>query len=390
MTPIILLMSTAASVWLSYELWRLVWDSRPTGAIDLIQRYKDIYFWFRGLPVYGVIETASYPPATYAILWPFLGWMSVPAARLLWALLSIAGLAWLGAVFRRESKADTLPERLFITLIPLSMYASGASIGNGQVIVLFLPALLTSLLLMQRENYSWKIELAAVCLFLFALGKPSLTAPFFWIVVFLPGRLRTVSLIVAGYAGLSFFASSFQDQNLLSLLQGWLSSSHEILSGPAKDFSQSNLHSWFSVLGIEQWVPPVSLIILILLGIWIRVNRAADPWLVISVAAIIARLWTYHAWYDDLLIAPSMIALFRIMKSASLMGLWKPALWIYLHITMLFMIAPGGLYLLPSPWKEFYLAVQVVIWISLLGFLAWSVHEDKKSRRQENRIPALL
>ncbi len=373
-----LMMLTAAAVWLSYEFWRLIWDSSRYGAIDLVQRYEDIFFWFRGFQIYGVIGTASYPPASYAMLWPLLGWMSPPAARWLWALLSIAAMIWLCSVFRKASRADTIQERVFITLIPLAMYATGAAIGNGQLIVLILPALITSLLLMQRTDYSWKTELAACFLFLIALVKPSMTAPFFWIVLFIPGRLRTALMIIAGYAGISFFSASFQGKSLFALLPEWLSSSSQIMAGHAKYFSQSNIHSWFAAQGIEQWAPPVSIVILLLLGIWISLNRKADPWLIISAVAIVSRIWTYHAWYDDLLIAPAMIALFRIAKSNGISSNLQSALRISLFVTILFMTAPGGLYLLPSPWKELYIAGQVFIWLSLLSFLIFFIHRDKK------------
>ncbi|MFH1964258.1 MAG: hypothetical protein ABIJ42_01825 [Acidobacteriota bacterium] len=384
----ILLMVTASSIWLSYEFWRLTWDSSLDGALDLVQRYEDIYFWFRGLPIYGVITTASYPPASYAILWPMLGWLSIPAARWLWAFIYIGALVWLCAIFSKESKADTLLERIFIILIPLSMYATGAAIGNGQLIVFILPALLTALLLMQRADYTWKTELAACCLFLFALVKPSMTAPFFWIVLFLPGRIRTAFMLIIGYAGLSLLAASFQEQGFFALVPGWLASSSEAMSGHAKYFSQSNIHSWFAAQGIEQWAPPLSLMILALLGIWIKLNKTADPWLVISVTAIVARLWTYHAWYDDLLIAPSIIALFRITKSNNLTGYWKEALRISPFITMLFMIAPGGLYLLPSPWKELYTGGQTVIWLAILTFLCWYIHREKRQAKTGFRSSA--
>lgn len=374
----ILLMLVAAPIWLGYEFWRLILQSAPLGALDLIQRYEDIFFWFREFQVYGIIKTASYPPASYAILWPLLGWLSVSMARWFWAVSSIGALVWLSAIFRKESKADSRLELIFITLIPLSMYATGAAIGNGQFIVHILPALIYALLLLQREDYSWKTELAACLLFLLALVKPSATAPFFWIVLFVPGRLKAALVIVTGYAGLTLFAGSFQNQTLFSLMLDWLASSREILSGPATYFSQSNIHSWFLTLGIEEWTSPASLLILALLGIWIRLNKKADPWLIISVTAIVARLWTYHAWYDDLLIAPSMIALFRIAKSNNLTGYWQQALRISLYITIPFMVAPGGLYLLPSPWKELYTAGQTVIWLSLLSFLVWFIHKKKQ------------
>jgi len=373
-------MVVAASVWLGYEFWRLVWDSRVTGALDLIQRYEDIFFWFREFQVYGIIGTASYPPASYVLLWPLLGWLSLPMARLLWAVLSIAALVWLCSIFRRESKADTTMERAFITLIPLSMYASGAATGNGQLIVLMLPVLLTALLLLQHKQDSWKTELAACFLFLLALVKPTTAAPFFWIVLFIPGRLRAAVLVVTGYVGLTLFAGSFQSQSLFSLITGWLDTGREIFANDATYFSQSNIHSWLVSINLEEWITPLSLLILALLGIWTKLNKTADPWLIISVTGIVARLWTYHAWYDDLLIAPSIIALFRLAKTCNFIGYGKEILRVSPFITVLFMIAPGGLYLFPSPWKELYTAGQTVIWLSILTFLIWFIHREKQNR----------
>jgi hypothetical protein len=37
-------------------------------------------------------------------------------------------------------------------------------------------------------------------------------------------------------------------------------------------------------------------------------------WLLLGVTALVARFWTYHRWYDDLLILLPMIALFRIAQ----------------------------------------------------------------------------
>ena len=38
--------------------------------------------WFAGLPVYGSLEHADYPPASYAILWPALGWLDLAGRAL--------------------------------------------------------------------------------------------------------------------------------------------------------------------------------------------------------------------------------------------------------------------------------------------------------------------
>ena len=89
----VLLMAVAAVVWLGYEFWRLLWQSGEMGAIDLRQRHNEVQAWFSGRPVYGDIVTAVYPPASYAILWPLLGWLSVTSVRWFWAATTVCALA---------------------------------------------------------------------------------------------------------------------------------------------------------------------------------------------------------------------------------------------------------------------------------------------------------
>jgi hypothetical protein len=40
--------------------------------------------------------------------------------------------------------------------------------------------------------------------------------------------------------------------------------------------------------------------------------RRVDIWILIGVASLFARLWTYHRLYDDLLAFPAAIALYRL------------------------------------------------------------------------------
>jgi hypothetical protein len=123
-------MSVAALLWLGYEFWRLVWLQGYWGAIDLHQRYVEVHYWFSGKMVYGQLKTASYPPASYVLLWPFLGWMEFTQARWVWALATILALAWYIRLSLGESLARTSQERTFLALIPLSGYATGAAIDS--------------------------------------------------------------------------------------------------------------------------------------------------------------------------------------------------------------------------------------------------------------------
>ena len=103
-------MAIVATVWLAYEFWRLlwgwaaVWESSPSGAVDLKLRYREVHRWFAGMPT-GVF--GKYPPASYVLLWPLLGWPVFGLVRWLWVITTIGALIWLVYLVVKESGADT-------------------------------------------------------------------------------------------------------------------------------------------------------------------------------------------------------------------------------------------------------------------------------------------
>jgi hypothetical protein len=83
----------------------------------------------------------------------------------------------------------------------------------------------------------------------------------------------------------------------------------------------------------------------------------------------VARLWTYHGWYDDLLILLPMIALFRWIKQREEVDGYTLLAGALLGTTLVVTIAPGGVYLLPEPFKTLYIGLQALVWITDLAFL---------------------
>src|SRR5215475_11010952 len=76
--------------WLTVNFVKLLWEQPPWGAADLKMRYQEVQLWFSGNPVYsGQAQAmhAVYPPASYAMLWPLLGWLAFTPARGLWAAM---------------------------------------------------------------------------------------------------------------------------------------------------------------------------------------------------------------------------------------------------------------------------------------------------------------
>lgn len=366
----IVLMVIAAIVWLGYEFGRLLFDLGPNGAVDLNMRLEEVQAWFRGDPVYGEVRTAVYPPASYAILWPLTGWLGITQARWLYAFTAAAALAALVSLVVRASGARSRTERIFVGLIPLCIYATGATIGNGQIIVYVIPFLVAALMFLFRHPSGLTRDLLGSLLVVAALVKPSVAAPFLWIVLFVPGRLGPALLTACGYSGITVLAIQFQEGDLVSLIQGFQQGTEQMLSSAtALKYSHANVQSWLAPCGLVEWIPAASLALFAGLGVWTWAHRGCDVWLLAGVAALVARFWTFHGWYDDLLLVLPLISLFRLAGSG---GSGKPAdspAGLLFAVTLLTLVAPGGLYLLPRPWNQVYVVAQTVVWVAVLVLL---------------------
>jgi hypothetical protein len=366
----IALMAVAALVWLGYQFWRLIWGEAPIwptsrpGAVDLKYQHELVHGWFAGRPVYRELPTAVYPPASAVLLWPLLGWLSVGPARWLWAVTTVIALLVLIHLLVRASRAERPLERVFVALIPCSIYPTGAAIGNGQIIVYLLPMLLVGLLMLRGEARGWRQDLIASGLLLAALVKPQVTAPFLWLALVAPRPWRPLLLVGIGYCILTVFAASFQETPLGELLREWhvLSAAVAVKGGYG---NVANLHVWLGDLGLKEWILPASLLVWLGLGVWVHRHRGIDLWILLGITAIVARFYAYHRWYDDVLLLLPMVALFRIVKrepSSAVAG-------VLLGAALVLTMAPGGLFLLPPPWNAAYLSSQTILWLGTLVYL---------------------
>ncbi|MGV7222784.1 MAG: glycosyltransferase 87 family protein [Nitrospinales bacterium] len=353
-----------------YELHRLLFETGRKGAIDLKLLYFWVNQWSAGNPVYEELSTvaaSTYPPASHIILWPFLGWLNFTSALWLWAFTMMGALTWLIIIVVRESLAETFLERLFLVLLILSMYSTCITIGNGQLGIHILPPLLWGLLMIQRSQKTWLMDLIISLMILFCLVKPSITVPFFWILLCKRKGLRPAVMIVFMYIFLTFFAVSFQETGFFVLMKEWLlTAKHAALNAK---YGYANLHQWMSGIGFGDWIPHASLSVLILLGLWLYYHRNKDIWLLMGVTAIISRIWTYHALYDDILILIPMVALFRIAKQGASRGGEDMKAGILLVISWFSMLSPGRFLTFPPPWNLLFKIGQPVVWFAILFFL---------------------
>ena len=116
----------------------------------------------------------------------------------------------------------------------------------------------------------------------------------------------------------------------------------------------ANLNSLLSTSFLETWGGVLSVLVFLAGGAWVMVHRKADPWTLAGFLGVVARLWTYHRIYDDLLLVPAVIALCR--DSGNSGRRWGQSI---LILSLVSLLAPGGLRLLPFPWGRIYEFWQV-------------------------------
>jgi hypothetical protein len=359
----------AGSDRLAEQLWRLVSDPSPTGAIDLRSQLDTTRRWFAAEAVYGPQQhTDNHPPATWLLLWPLLGWPTLEDARVLWAVCSVAVLAALAWMTVVVSGARTPTERAIAALTPATMYAPWIAIGNGQLTVQVLAAVMGGLALIVRPRTSFRSDLAGAALITLALAKPTVAAPFFWAVLLLPGRLRPALLVVGSYAALTVTAALVRDGDPVALLRAWLARGVTSAGRGAVSGGYANVHTWLAAAGCSEWSGVAALAMLAALGVWTYHRRDADPWIVAGVAAVVARLWTYHRIYDDALLLVPMVALARTAAGAAEMPTRRRAA-ATLVLAWVASQAPARLHYGGPPLDVVFAAGQTVVWFGTLAAL---------------------
>lgn len=298
-----------------------------------------------------------------------------------WYVLSLASLALFSRQLVHYSLARTPLERIFIGVMPFSIYAAGAALGNGQVVLFVLPLAINSLLILQASVLPSSRILLGSALMVVALVQPTIAAPFFWLVLFHPPRWRPGMLVVSSYLTLSIFAVSFQwaikplgrgPKNPLLVWGRQATNGARI--GSTKG-GYATLHNLMDQFDMSRWNTHASIAALLILGGWIYRHRRGDLWLLLGITALVARVWTYRRWYDDLLLLIPMISLFRVTRQPRHnVVLRRLAAGIILWI-WLFLLAPGILYTLSNPIPM--IGIQVSGWIAALLLLVTLAEQDR-------------
>jgi len=279
-------------------------------ALDLTSRAIAVHQWFSGHGLYGV-HSSTYPPASHVILWPVLGWLPLERVGWMWAFLSIVSLGWLVRWCFCHANLPFATQRWLLAAWLLAMTATSMALWLGQSIPLLLALLTLAVLLI--HNYGakagWKREIAAVFLMTVALVKPSVSLPFLWLFLWPPARPRVGIGVVLAYAALTVAALRFQNNGLQEMM-GWAETVNRNNAGLSEGYA--NLRVWLAAVGLKSWSHPAALATFLWLGAWTYRYRGSDLWLRLGVTGVVARLWTYHNSYDDMLLLLPLLALLQI------------------------------------------------------------------------------
>jgi hypothetical protein len=354
-----------------------LWSS---GGIDVFLRHQDVRAWFGGYPVYSILPMAVYPPASYVMLWPALGWMSFSAAHKVWAVTSVLALGWLSYLLVRVSGAERRLSTAFVALTPLCVYATEETIRVGQLGIHLLAVLTAGFIVLGRGRGGWQNDMLASALILLSLVKPQFSAPFFWIVMFVVGRARPALIVLLAYVALTAVGASFQQGSLASIIRKWTTQRPQ--AGLEEGYG--SIHAWLVDLHLRDWILWSSLIVVVVFGIWVFRNRRAELWLLVGVAALVARFWAYHRSYDNLLLLLPMISLYRLARSAP-HGTGSDVTAAVLLVLLWTLSVAGAQSMIFSARIIAFQWAETAVWLAVLVFLLRQVSEARNSPERRRR-----
>ena len=353
---------------------------QPAG--DLLRRWDEVHRWFAGRPVYGALPDAIYPPASYLLLWPFVGWLPTWGARLLFGGLELAGLAWLGGQLLRIGRVTPPRERALWVISLVAFEATTYALAFGQLVLILLPLLVwTAIAAGERPRRAGRTVLVTVAA-IAALVKPTIAAPFVWLVVLAEGLPWAAVAAAGAYAALTVVAARFQPAGLPALALQWLDAAQRRTT----TIGEANVHTWARQLGAPALGLAASVAVLAWFCAWTFGHRRDDPFFLAAVAALVARVWAYHLSYDDLLLLVPMAWIHRTAVESAAPGM--PSRWARagLCYCWLVLLAPGAFALFPLTAQTILEAARDVMIVALAAML-FGLRGRARQTGESPRVP---
>lgn len=287
------------------------------GDVDMKSR-ADEYAWFRqgyypnaaleGRTVPPKLPYSVYPPYALPMFALFFEPGGLLQGRVLIELLSVASLVVLGLYAARELQFAGP------AAVAIGTVAGGAITGNigalaaGQFSILCVALIVQQILYLERRR-----PLAAGCCWALAMIKPQIALAFG--VLFLVDK-QWRGLVVGGaiLVALSLFACWWTDIPPGRVLDHWLfRGSMSFAERDRGTPGPGQLAAYLGVNGRIVQFASLALLGCLAAGIWWRVRHLSDgiPLLPLAGACgVVGELLFYHQFYDHIMLAPAVIALF--------------------------------------------------------------------------------
>ena len=318
-----------AAAYLTKGFTYLILTPRPS---DLNQRWEEIQWLFAGEdPWRGHPRRAPYPPFAYPTLLPLV-WPPYPVVRAYFAAANVAALAvivaWAVSVARTTGRA-VRGEAAFLAASVLAVSSTCTTLGIGQLGVIVTALLAGTFLLQQRDRPTW-----AGLLFGMALVKPTISG-LFVLPLLCKGGLRPVVVAAAYVLAGSAVVLARAHESPVAFLHIWreMADRNILAQGTGGLIDLVTAATGLAVRPVMTALGAIFTAATVLAAVAAR--RRPMP-VLLALAAVGDRLWSYHTSYDNVmlvfLLVPLAVAAVRTGDrgltaafAAVAVSLWLPA-----------------------------------------------------------------
>lgn len=357
---------------MTYALPHAVRKVEHWSAVNVAYRYDELTQFFAGVPIYHEnFGRLTYPPATYVFLWPVLGWLPLESARVLFVATNLVSAIIIALMGYRLTDRHPQGERFLIVAIVFACYPLQVSAFLGHMPAQVVALVAIAALILSRARAGWATDVVASACLAASLVKPTLAPPLVVAVLIATWRWRPVLLTGGIYVAVALVASTAQPVGVVELHLAWLraNTAHAVATELIE--ALPNLHNWLSWAGLGRWGPAASILALAAYSVWAWRRRRADVWLLIGTGALVARLWSYHRPYDDIVILLAAIALLRVARGPD--RRLRVAAAVLFAVTCAALLTPAwALYNLERPTIRLVYAAQTTLWLTLMVFFVMS------------------
>jgi Glycosyltransferase family 87 len=336
------------------------------GAIDLVFRWKEQQYIYRGLypydvrggspnidPAIGAVESGGYPPWAFFTGFIFVPGVSLNLARYYFAALNLVSLVIVAIFAYRIGIPYGRVEALFSMSACLAFGSNGTTLLNGQYGIIINAFLIGMFWGIEKRKNIW----TGLCLAI-AMVKPNISALYFFILI-VRRQFKALMAFFIYIIGASLIIWLIVKIDPIYMSQRIVKQTKYFADD---GYSVVNFLTNFSIDPIVATLLLAAIGLLAMTGIF-AIWRNSSLLTLFAIASVIGRVWTYHRFYDNVMLVFFLLALIEMSfknprpLNLSMMMLVAITLWL-----------PGSIVEIDN-FGAIVEYIQLVIWIAALIYL---------------------